>query len=242
MKRLLPFAVPTAFVALAILSGPCIAEEVVVPQSAWSKGAGVNGQVNAIVMQADGKVVLGGAFSSVNGVPRGNLARLNADGTLDASFAPTPEAGVSGQVFALALRPDGSILVGGAFTQAAGTERLNLALYRPDGSLDASFAASGLPGTNGPVRALAVQADGKVVLGGSFTAVFGQQRNSLARLAADGTLDEPLPATGQITGAVEAAAPLTASSTLAAGRFSVSNQYAESLFVAGNSTQPVLSN
>ncbi len=62
----------------------------------------------ALVVQTDGKIVLGGAFSSLNGVTRNHIGRLNPDGSLDTTFNP----GANGDVDLLALQPDGKILVG----------------------------------------------------------------------------------------------------------------------------------
>lgn len=85
-----------------------------------------NGSIYAIALQTDGKIIIGGSFTTVqpsgspSPVSRTNLARLNADGTLDTSFAPNPD----GVVYALALRTNGRILVGGGFTSInGGTQR-----------------------------------------------------------------------------------------------------------------------
>jgi uncharacterized delta-60 repeat protein len=112
----------------------------------------------AIVVQPDGKIVIGGRFTEVNGIARSNIARLNEDGTLDRTFAEPMTQGITGQVNALAAQPQGGIIVGGAFTQASQVESLNLARYNPDGSIDRSFggadaASKGANGAAGPVRA-----------------------------------------------------------------------------------------
>src|SRR5882672_3095519 len=83
-----------------------------------------NGAVNVVVVQADGKILLGGDFTTLapNGgatVTRNFIARLNADGTLDAAFNPNANASVN----AIALQADGKILVGGAFTIIGGQTR-----------------------------------------------------------------------------------------------------------------------
>ncbi len=63
-------------------------------------------------MQADGKILIGGFFSTVLGVTRNNIARLNTDGTLDTDFNPN----ANGYVLAIAVQADGKILVGGSFS------------------------------------------------------------------------------------------------------------------------------
>src|SRR5262245_8067750 len=69
-----------------------------------------NGRIFAIVLQLDGKIVIGGEFTSVGGIPRAHLARLNRDGTLDLTFSAQTDS----SVYALAVQSDGKILAGGA--------------------------------------------------------------------------------------------------------------------------------
>jgi uncharacterized delta-60 repeat protein len=204
-------------------------DDTVVSRSAFGGGQGVNGRVLAVAVQADGKILLAGQFSAVNGVPRGNFARLNPDGTLDQQFAASPVAGVNGTLNALAIRPDGSIVVGGTFSQAGGVARNNIALFRPDGSVDATFASKGYPGANGAVLALAALDDGSVIAGGEFTAVCGLERIAIARINPDGSLAAAIPDRGPLEGTVHALAPLQPESAVAGGTFRAINQPAASL-------------
>ena len=74
-----------------------------------------NLDVYAIALQADGKILIGGAFTSINGggqFARNYIGRLNSDGTVDAGFNPN----ASNRVSAIAVQPDGKIVVGGAFS------------------------------------------------------------------------------------------------------------------------------
>ncbi len=157
----------------------------------------VDGNVYALVVQGDGRIVIGGQFATVRGFPRANLARLNADGSLDESFDPSPNAPVR----ALVLEPDGRLLVGGDFTSlrpgAAGATiaRGLLARVNADGTVDAAFNPN-LGGTLLPqVHALLRQPNGQIVAGGTFTtaqpngAATATPRNHLARFAANGALD-----------------------------------------------------
>jgi hypothetical protein len=73
----------------------------------------------------DGKVLIGGEFTSVNGTNQNSIARLNADGSLDSSF--NPGTGANGRVFAIALQPDGKVLIGGDFLTANGVLRPHVA-------------------------------------------------------------------------------------------------------------------
>ncbi|MFZ4484166.1 MAG: Ig-like domain-containing protein, partial [Chthoniobacterales bacterium] len=147
--------------------------------------AGVNPVVNAIVEQYDGKIVIGGSFSSVNGTSTPNLARLNADGSVDTTFTPPAP---SGTVNALALQSDGKVLLGGAFTQVAGQSRRGLARLNLDGTLDTAFIVG--TGVNGTVNSVAVAPDGGIFAGGQFSSYNGRTfYNNLVKLSTAGTLD-----------------------------------------------------
>ncbi|HMF97093.1 MAG TPA: delta-60 repeat domain-containing protein [Vicinamibacterales bacterium] len=148
-----------------------------------SFNATTNGAVHAIAVQADGKVIIGGAFTQVNAVTHGHLARLNADGSLDAAF--TTGVTVGANVWAVAVTSDGHILVGGDFTQLGGVAKTRIARLMPDGSIDPAFTTT----ANFTVDVMLVQPDGKILVGGGFSQINGTARNGLARLNADGTLD-----------------------------------------------------
>lgn len=137
--------------------------------------------VRSLIVQADGKILVGGAFTSLAGQAINCLGRLNPDGSLDASFTPNP----GNDVYAVALQPDGKILVGGLFNTLCGQTRNSLGRLNANGSLDATFN----PGAIGTVTCLAVQADGKVLVGGAFSSLVGQARQGIGRINADGTLD-----------------------------------------------------
>ena len=140
---------------------------------------GVSGGSNfvfATAVQADGKILIGGSFSTVLGVARNNIARLNTDGTLDTTFNPNADS----DVYAIAVQADGKILVGGFFSTIGGQPRSFIARLNPDGTAD-----SWNPITNNEVNTIVVQADGKVLVGGNFTGIGGQTRNFIARLDAN---------------------------------------------------------
>lgn len=123
------------------------------------------GFVTALAVQVDGKILLGGGFSTYNGVSRNRIARVNTDGSLDVTF--DPGSGASSSVAALAVQADGKVLLAGFFTTYNVVSRSRIARINTDGSLDASFNPG--TGANNTVSALAVQADGKILLGGQFT-------------------------------------------------------------------------
>ena len=134
-------------------------------------------------MQADGKILVGGYFTTLGGQPRNNFGRLNPDGTLDPTFNPGVVGHVDDEdedpyVSSLALQADGKILVGGGFTTLGGQTRNSIGRLNPDGTLDPTFN----PGANYDVSSLAVQADGKILVGGYFSALSGQGRLGIGRL------------------------------------------------------------
>ena len=150
-----------------------------------------NSDVNAIAVQADGKVLVGGLFNganSIGGQTRNRIARLETDGRLDQTLDLSIGGGAA--VHTAAVQPDGKILIGGLFTNVLGVTRNNIARLNTDGTLDTAFD----PNANSDVNAIAVQADGKILAGGFFTTLSPNggatvTRNSIARLNADGTLD-----------------------------------------------------
>ncbi len=145
----------------------------------------VGGAVNAMALQPDGKLLIGGAFTSVNGSrSRVRLARLFADGSLDPTFFNSG-SGVANAVWCLALQKDNRIVIGGDFLFVNAIARTRVARLNTNGSVDGTFIPTNL--INGSVLALAVQSDNKVVIGGSFAG--GNFPSWNARLNADGTTD-----------------------------------------------------
>jgi uncharacterized delta-60 repeat protein len=157
--------------------------------STFDPGAGVQDTilpvVTSIAVQSDGKVLIVGGFNAFNNTFRPNIARLNADGSLDSTF--DPGAGANFQVNSVTVQPNGKVLVGGDFTTVNGTNRGGIARLNTDGSLDESLNPG--TGANGSVFSVALQSDDKVLIGGFFIAVNGTSRKYVARLNADGSLD-----------------------------------------------------
>jgi len=159
------------------------------------------GEVYCLALQTDGKVLIAGDFWGFDGVTRFRVARLNTNGTLDASFnpvggsGPIPEFGADSTVWTVAVQTDGKVIIGGEFTRVNGFDRHRIARLNADGSLDLTFNpndgsnADSNGGVDSTVYAVALQADHKIVLGGDFTQVNGMPRNAIARLDANGNLD-----------------------------------------------------
>src|SRR5438132_1554942 len=146
---------------------------------------GTNDTVNVVIPQPDGKVIAAGRFTFANGVPRNRIARFNFDGSLDTGF--DPGTGADGEITAIVIQPDGRILIGGTFIGYNGFARGGVARVLGNGALDPSFD-SGV-GTGGNVFALALQHNGQIVLGGRFVQYSGINRNFIARVFSDGSLD-----------------------------------------------------
>lgn len=139
------------------------------------------GEVDALATQADGKILVGGAFTAGSYT---NLCRLNLDGSIDASFftAPLVWGVASSRVMAIAVQSDDRIIVGGTFSQYNNTPVSNLTRLNADGSRDGNWFGGATGGTNGPVYSICVQPDSKVLFGGDFTLAAGLSRNRIARI------------------------------------------------------------
>ena len=151
----------------------------------FDPGGGFNGPVYTIARQADGKFIVGGVFTLIDGNTRNNIARLNPDGSFDVTFAPG--TGADASVDAVAIQPDGKIVLVGSFFNFNGQSRNRYARLLATGALDPAFNAG--TGANGFVFAVALQPDGRILIGGDFTSVNGVSRPKLARLNSDGTVD-----------------------------------------------------
>ncbi|GAA4343356.1 hypothetical protein [Flaviaesturariibacter amylovorans] len=142
----------------------------------FNTGAGADNVVVHLALQADGKVLVQGFFSTYDGQPRHHVARLHADGSVDAGFVPG--SGTNGMLHDVAPGADGRALVAGRFT-IGGIDHARLLRLNADGGRDAAFN----PGfVSLPVEQTAVQPDGKVLTEGGFT-------SQLVRFNADGSFD-----------------------------------------------------
>jgi hypothetical protein len=137
----------------------------------------MNGSVNALALNNDGNVYVGGSFFSLGGATRNHLALVNGvTGAVHSDFDPDS---VNGQVMTLALRSDGKLYAGGQFRYFGGVTRHNLALVDgATGAVDGSFN----PDFNNNVNALALKSDGKLYVAGFFTAVGATTRSRMALL------------------------------------------------------------
>jgi uncharacterized delta-60 repeat protein len=149
--------------------------------------SGFNSAVNAIVMQADEKIIAVGNFSRYNESAVVKIVRLNNDGTIDPSF--NVGTGIGTNALELRIQNDGKILAVGGFTTYNGTSVGRIVRINTDGSIDSTFAINTGTGFNGFTRTIEIQSDGKILIGGDFTSFNGNSINRIVRLNSDGTLD-----------------------------------------------------
>jgi uncharacterized delta-60 repeat protein len=149
----------------------------------FDAGTATNSDIYAMALQPDGKIIIGGGFTTYNGVARRRIARLNTDGSLDTSFVIG--TGFSASVWAVAIQEDGKILCGGDFTSYSGTQRTRIARLNTDGSLDISFS----PSFDNTVYQIKLQEDGKSIIAGSFLSGGTQALGRICRLNTNGSLD-----------------------------------------------------
>ena len=196
------------------------------PDAAFNVGGtGANGFISSIVLQPDGKILVGGGFTTFNGQALPMVVRLNANGSLDTGFS-FGTASSFRQIGSIALQPDGKILVGSGTTFSSGPNPSG-ALVRllPTGALDPAFNG-GTTVTSGVITTILVQVDGSIVVGGSFQGFNGQQLGNLVRLTSNGALDPAFAYNTPTTNAT-AVASVTALVQQPDGRLLVAGAFAQ---------------
>ncbi len=151
----------------------------------FNPGTGANNTVATSSIQSDGKIIIGGYFTTYNTTARKRIARLNTDGTLDSTF--NPGTGADGFVGTNSIQSDEKIIIGGGFGSYNGVSCEYIARLNTDGSLDTTFNSG--TGAENRVFTTAIQSDGKIIIGGWFISYNGTSRNYIARLNANGSLD-----------------------------------------------------
>lgn len=154
-----------------------------------SFGNGFNSNVRVIEVQPDNKVLVGGSFTLFNTTTIKGLVRLNSDGTEDVGFTTNLGTGFVGTVYDIKLQSDGKIVVAGDFTDFNGNGVPDLVRLNSDGTEDTIFTTNIGTSSDNRIFSIAIQDDGKIVLGGNFSDFDGNGISYLVRLNPDGTED-----------------------------------------------------
>lgn len=203
--------------------------------------------INTVTLQPDGKIVVAGDFTTLMGVSKNRIGRLNSDGTIDTSFISSgasqqiletelqgdkmllagnfatfngiasncidrmntvdgstdftfnPGSGTDGvgNISTISVQSDNKIIIGGTFNSYQGNPCNGIARITNGGSFDPTFnVGTGVTGFNDYVYATAIQADGKILIGGTFEAYNGNVSENIARVNPDGSFDPTFAAAG----------------------------------------------
>lgn len=142
--------------------------------SSWVTLGTTNGRPLCLLAARNGDLIVGGSFTSVNGVAVSRLARWSG-GSWSSVGGGVTFSTLQAYVYALAELPGGELAVGGFFNQAGGVPAASVARW--DGAAWSTFGS----GANGDVRSLVLAPDGSLVAGGSFTQMGGVPANRVAR-------------------------------------------------------------
>ena len=177
------------------------------------------GSVFRLMVIPGDNVVLAGFFSSVNGTKRGSLARIQTNGSLDAGFAVDSSA--DGPVLAIDRDASGKFVIGGFFRRFDETQRRNIARISALGLVDLPFSQN--TGADDIVYSMALQPNGRIILGGDFGYFNWNKRNGVVKLLPNGQNDPSfLPGKGA-NGAVRSVLFQPDKKILVAGRFNSFN-------------------
>ncbi|MFO1421385.1 MAG: Ig-like domain repeat protein [Candidatus Competibacteraceae bacterium] len=151
----------------------------------WYPNSGVNGTVNALALDSSNRLYIGGDFTTcitqTGSQPCLTMTRITSTGTLDTTWPPSLGASTYGIIFTLALDGSNNLYVGGLFSVFQGWPRNGIARISSADTLDSWYPARGVNG--GIVRALAVDSNNHIYVGGEFYDIGGQIRVGLAALA-----------------------------------------------------------
>ena len=152
----------------------------------FSVGTGFNGKVYTAYLQFDGKIIVGGGFTSYGTANSGRLIRLNTDGSRDSTFDTLVGAG-SGIIYSMAEQPDGKIIIVGSFAKYNNVIVNRIARILQDGSLDRTFMTGTGSSTN--ITNVRILSNGKILITGNFISFNGTLSNRIIRLNPDGSVD-----------------------------------------------------
>lgn len=183
-------------------------------------GTGVTTRVQELAAGPNGRVYVGGLFTSFNGTAVGDFVCIDSNGTIDPSF--TVGTGFNNEVTALAVYPNGDIVVGGFFNQYKGQSVTQPVRIFANGQRDTTFNLGGA-GTFGIIDAICVQPDNKILVAGTITQYNGQPAGRLIRLNPNGSRDSTFDLNLTFSHPINEIALLPDGRILAGGTFSSVN-------------------
>ena len=165
----------------------------------FSIGSGFNQSVWSIVLQPDGKIIVGGNFTLYSGSSRSKVVRLNTNGSIDTTFT---DRSINNVVYSIALQSDNKIIIGGIFSSVSGLTCGGIARLTTGGTIDNTFQLSGFTTGGGRgVFGVGIDPSGKIICGGVFNTYSGASvGGDIARLNTNGTYDATFNVGSGITG------------------------------------------
>lgn len=152
-------------------------------------GTGFDFSTNTVAVQSDGKVLVGGQFSSYNGTSVPSFVRLNTNGTLDTAFMFNIGTGPNFEVARIAIQLDGKIIVTGPFATWNGNAVGGIVRLNSDGTIDNTFVTGTGLIFNGNTTSLKIQSNGKILISGFFLQYNGTNVPNFVRINSDGSID-----------------------------------------------------
>lgn len=147
--------------------------------------SGPNNKITSSTILQNGKIIIQGIFSSYDNIARNNIARLNADGTIDTTFNPAITS--YDFIYSNVVEANNGDVLFGAYFSFNGTSKQRIVRIKTDGTLETNFNLENA--TDSPIYSISLQNDQKIIIGGDFSQCNGVSRKSLARLNSDGSID-----------------------------------------------------
>lgn len=202
-------------------------------------GTGANSTIYTCQIQPDGKIIIGGNFTSFNDIPVHGIIRLNADGSTDSTFNASLNNSLPSTIKIVKLLNDGKMYIGGEFSIYnifTGNILNGIARLNSDGTLDTTFYNPSLGTISNSVETVSVQNDGKIIIGGGFTIIstgISENIDYLARLNPDRSLDATFNIPNFIiSGGVKCSAIQQDGKILIGGRFGIDVNGSVSNYIA----------
>ena len=154
----------------------------------FNTGTGFNGTLYSIEQQSDGKILVGGSFTTYSGSSVNRIVRLNSSGSIDSSF--NVGSGANFEIFSTLIQPDNKIVIAGAFTTYSGSTQRSIVRINPLGTIDSDFKTGTGFSTIDNSYSAYLQTDGKIIVAGDLSTYSGSiPTNNLVRINQSGSLD-----------------------------------------------------